>query len=145
MLVTLAEICKFRLWTQDISQAYLQTEGDLKRDVYVNFPVEFQLGPNEILKLTNPLYGLTDSGDYWYHILNRHLREDLKMSPTTGFLSLFFKRTNGRLRGIIGSYVHDTLATGNEEFEEESGFTERKFKSSPRKYEDITFSGIQIT
>lgn len=117
ILVILATIFMFIIWTQDVNQEYLQAEDGLNRDVCVKSPAEFQLRPNEIMKLTKPLYGLTDSGDYWNHTMNLHLLEDLEMTPTTGNLSLFFNRSNGRWWGVIRSYVDDTLATGKEEFE----------------------------
>lgn len=66
-----------------MSKAYLQGGDNLQREVFVKPPAEFELKINQILKLMKLLYELTDSGDYWHHTLNRYLRDDMEMSPTT--------------------------------------------------------------
>lgn len=69
-------IFSFRLWSQDVTQTYLQSAGKFLRDVYVKPPKELQLAPNQLLKLIQPLYGLTDDGDYWDATITQHLKDD---------------------------------------------------------------------
>lgn len=112
------------------------------RDVYVRPPRKFQLAHNQLPSLLKRLYGLTYAGDYWHNTVSRHLRSDLNMAPITGYLSLFSRAIRGRLSGLVGSYVDDTLRAGDEEFERLSCMMEHMFKSSPRSYEDISFACI---
>lgn len=66
------------------------------------------------------------------------------MVPSYGDLTLFVKWVHGKLGGIKGAYVDDSLVTGTKRFDEESRATERRFDSKPRVYNNLTFSGIQI-
>lgn len=97
VLIALAAVSGFRLWSQDLLQAYLQSAEKLMRDVYVKPSREFKLLPNQLLKLLRPLYGQSDSGDYWHETFSKHLRHDLMMTQTTWDLSLFFKVVDGKL------------------------------------------------
>lgn len=96
------------------------------------------------IKLLEPFYVLTDYGVYWHHNFTKHLRDDLSMTPTTGYLSLFTKTEIGSLTGITGSYVDDTLSTGTDGCQENNKLTQQKFESSARDFDNITFAGIQI-
>ncbi len=64
------------------------------RDVFVRPTKEFKLSQGHLLKLLKPLYGLSDSGDYWNATMSRHLREDLLMKPSALDISLISKIVN---------------------------------------------------
>lgn len=66
------------------------------------------------------------------------------MQSTAVDLSFFFKVVSGKLQGMIGTYVDDTLCAGTNDFHETSTATERKFESKERKYDSFTFVGIQV-
>ena len=143
-LIAIAAISGMRLWTQDISQAYLQSARGLMRDVYVRPTTEFKLKQGQLLKLLKPLYGLSESGDYWHETFFKHLHHDLSMRPTAGDLSFFFKVLHGKLQGVVGTYVDDTLCAGTKYFENESEITARMFDAKKREYEKFTFAGVQV-
>ena len=107
-----------RIWSQGISQAYLQLSKKLLREVYIRPTKEFRLDINQLLKLIKPLYGLSDSGDYWFSTMTGHLVEDLHMHRTAVDVSLFFKRIHAseRLTGLRGMYVDDTINAGDVAF-----------------------------
>jgi hypothetical protein len=80
LIVALAAMFGFKVWSGDVSQAYLQAVGRLARQVYLRPARELRLRPGAVLKLLRPLYGLADSGDAWANTFFRHVRHDLKMS-----------------------------------------------------------------
>lgn len=86
MLDAIAAIFCFRIWSQDVSQAYLERADKLFRNVYVLSPEEFQLRSDQLLKLLNLLYGLSDSADYWHKTFVRHITRDLSMKLSTSDL-----------------------------------------------------------
>jgi hypothetical protein len=69
LLFLLCSMLGFQIWTQDVLQPYLQSSGNLARDVFIcNPPPELELTPEHALKLLKPLYGLAESGDFWYRV-----------------------------------------------------------------------------
>lgn len=144
LLIAMAAVFGFRVWTQDVAQAYLQSAHALMRKVYVRPTKEFQLNSNELLELLKPLYGLTDAGDYWHVTFAKHLQHDLSMRPTAGDLALYTKTVHDGLACLLGTYVDDTIATGPASFDEDSRLTERKFESKRREYDNVKFAGIEV-
>jgi hypothetical protein len=93
LLVALAAIFGFRIWSLDVSQAYLQSAETLMRDVYLDPKHDrdvFHLSSEQCLKLLRPLYGLADSGDYWHSTFLKHTKSDLEMITTFTDASFFF-------------------------------------------------------
>jgi len=72
LLIALAAILGFDIWSEDISQAYLQSASELLRDVYMKPNRQLDIPAGHILKLLRPLYGLADSGDYWHATFAKH-------------------------------------------------------------------------
>ena len=144
ILVSIAAMFGFPIWTHDVSQAYLQSGSQLLRDVYVKPTKEFELTPNVLFKLLRPLYGLPDAGDYWHMKFANHLRDDLHMRDTIGDLSLFFHHTRGKLDGILGTYIDDSLIAGTPTVETLTDKTLRKFESRERIRDNLKFAGISI-
>ena len=143
-LIATDAISGMRLWTQDISQAYLQSVRGLMRNIYVRPTKEFKLKQGELLKLLMPIYGLCERGEFWHETFFKHLHYELRMRPTAGDLSFFFKVLHGKLQGVVGTYVNDTLCAGRMDFEKESEITGRTFVAEKREYEKIIFAGVQV-
>jgi hypothetical protein len=108
-------------------------------------PDILQLGPDELLQVIKPLYGLSDSGDYWGKTLNYHHKSELQMSQITGDFSFFYKRLMGNLVGISGTYVDDIIRTGNKTFREEyTKCTHQTFDAKPESETPLNFTGLHI-
>ena len=115
LLVALATMLGFDLWSLDVKQAYLQSSANLRRDVFVR-PKELNLAPDELLQVIKPLYGLTDSGDYWCETFARFHVRDLRMKQSTGDFALFFKRFSESLVALSATYVDDVLQASSPKF-----------------------------
>lgn len=64
MLTALASILGSDIWTEDITQAYLQSASELLRDAYIRPNKELRMPAGHVMKFLGPLYGLADSGYY---------------------------------------------------------------------------------
>lgn len=144
LLIGVAAVFGFRVFSTDVKQAYLQSGTDLLRDVYIKPGTDFEIGPDKLLKLFRPLYGLADSGDYWGATFTDHLTREIGMKSTVGDADLFFKSIRGKLSGLTATYVDDTLQAGNQEFSDFAKQTESRFECKPRDYDSCTFVGKQI-
>lgn len=88
-MITTVAICVifgFKIWTQDIYQAFLQSAFKLIYKIYLKPSNEvkkyIEIISRHPLKLLRPLYGLSDSGDYWDFTLSDRIRNDLGMTAT---------------------------------------------------------------
>lgn len=61
--VVVASILVFDIWTDNVKQAYMQNGSTLRRRLYVK-PWVVELGYNEILQWTLPLYRWSEAGDH---------------------------------------------------------------------------------
>ena len=144
VLIGLAAICGFRLFSTDVTQAYLQSTENLMREVYIKPTGEFELNQDKLLKLIKPLYGLADSGDYWGRTISNHIKQDLNMTETTGDGAFFFKCIRGKLDGMCITYVDDALQAGTKEYSALAHKTKEKFKCKGRAYDKFNFVGVQV-
>ena len=114
LLLALARIFGFDIWTSDVRQSYLQSAVPLSREVFIKNPVhEFELDADQCLQLLKPLYGLCESGDLWFETLDKHHRVDLKMKPFRIDPAMYYLLADGMLYGISGGYVDDLIRAGN--------------------------------
>jgi len=100
ILVGLAAVFGFNLFSSDVIQAYPQSAELLDRKIYVKPTAEFELAPDQLLQLLKPLYGLSESGDYWGRTFRFHLEQELGMQATTGDAALFFRKIGEKLEGL---------------------------------------------
>ena len=145
IITCIAAIFGFAIWTQDVSQAYLQSSQNLQREIYIRPPKQFKLSKEELLRLIKPLYGITEAGDYWDATMTDFQKNDMQMSQATLDISLFFKVQDGILQGVSGYFVDDGIHAGNELFQKENEKIEQRFISKPREFDDFKFAGIHIT
>jgi Reverse transcriptase (RNA-dependent DNA polymerase) len=95
LILAVAAILGFDVWSTDVNQAYLQSACRLKRELFIQ-PRELVLGKNEFLQLLLPLYGLAESGDYWGETLTYHHVLELQFEQSPIDLALFSSNWEGR-------------------------------------------------
>ncbi len=101
-------------YIRDISQAYCQSDGFLTRDVFLEAPAEMKLPQNMLLKTVKPLYGIPESGHFWYETYHRHHTVRLGMiSAEQDPCFLYSKSMNSNLPDIFVLQVDDYLCTGD--------------------------------
>lgn len=67
------------------------------------------------------------------------------MIRCVGDLSLFVKHINGKLAGIAGTYVDDSILAANAEFKQLTDKTSTHFDSKKNVTDNFTFTGIEIS
>lgn len=72
-----AEIRSQKLWTQDWDQAYVQSDEPFQSPTYLKPPRILRLPDTVLCKLLKPLYGVFNSGDYWFITIFRHFTHNL--------------------------------------------------------------------
>jgi hypothetical protein len=104
-----------------------------------------KLMQDELLQVIKPLYGLSDSGDYWAETVVQHHLRALRMSQPTADFSLFFRIVAGELAGLSGTHVDDLLQAGTPTFRREV-LKEAKDASDVKDPEEppLTLTGIDI-
>lgn len=149
LLVSTAANASLRLFSHDITQAYLQSGEKFSRQLYLRpRPSDmhlFDLEPDELLRIELPLYGVCDAGDYWDATFRAHIDEDLKMTPLTSDPALFFKRGDkGQLSGILGAYVDDCCMGGDLSFQAECDAMLDKFEGK-KVWDNMEFAGVRVS
>lgn len=144
ILVGLTSVFGFGLFSTDVTQAYLQNAEKLLRDVYVKQSKDIETSPNQIFKLMKPLYGRSDSGDYWGRTIHEHLKGELELNQTTNDAAFSLKSLGDKLSGLCVTYVDDLLQAGDKDFAKLAEKTEKRFKCKPREWDSFQFSGMQL-
>jgi len=151
LLLSLAATYGFKIWSRDISQAFIQSDEPLRRTVYVKPPkgenVLDQIGApkGSMLKAIKPQYGLPESPGYWWKTFKRWHENDLGMKPTALDPCFFYKHDKDQLHGIQVTQVDDTLGSGIASFSNMEITKSKKFECKPRsQLLPMKFNGIWI-
>ena len=146
LMLVIASIFNFEVWTSDVRQAYLQSAEPLSRAIYIDPPSpKFSLAPEECLQLMKPLYGLCKSGDLWHATLDRHHRQDLGMKSLDTDPTLYHLVSDGTLFGLSGSYVDDMIRCGTQEFRRHCLSTNNRFDMADDEILPCTFTGFRLS
>ena len=110
-------ICVQNGWTMcssDVQAAFLQSV-ELDREVYVK-PVKEANHQGLLWKLKKPMYGLGDSGRFWYLTITQFLEEKGCISLITD-PAFYFYIKDGQLHGMAALHVDDIQHCGTPEFD----------------------------
>ncbi len=108
-------------YTRNISQAYVQSEDKLSREVYLEPPAEMDLAEDFVLKAIKPLYGIPESGVYWFATYHRHRKERLRMSPSKADPCFLYRKEKENhaiisVPNVAILQVDDSFGNGSESF-----------------------------
>ena len=149
IIVSTAAVRNFRLFSHDVTQAYLQSDEEMSREIYLRPKVEdrkyFRVTGDVLLQILRALYGVTDAGDYWCVTSDKHIKDDLSMVPTEIDPSLYIKEGSEHTDGLLGTYEDDSLLCGDKSLQELTERTLQRFESRPRQWDDIDFLGVHVS
>ena len=121
-----------KLNIRDISQAHTQTQTLLERKVYLEPPPEMNMAPDEVLLVLKPLYGLPESGLYWFAIYHQHHMTKLGMQESTEDRCLLYKRDDTeKMEEVTMLQVDDSCGHGSQEFLADEEKESTSFRCKP--------------
>jgi len=132
-IATAAMFPHHKSYVRDILQAYIQSESNLERMIYIKPPEEMNLSHNEILLVKKPLYGIPESGLHWFATYQSHHIEKLGMKASKGDVCVLYKTDDSRLTGVTILQVDDSFGHGTAEFLEKEEAGSKRFQCKPRK------------
>ncbi|CDF37987.1 unnamed protein product [Chondrus crispus] len=148
-MATAAIFREHQSYIRDISQAYLQSESPLERQIFLRPPKEMNLGADVVLCVLKPLYGVPESRLHWFVTYWTHHRERLSMKSTTGDPCLLYRSGDMHAEGVTALQVDDSFGHGTVEFLKDEERESKRIKCKPRKIlkigETTSFNGCQIT
>ena len=117
LMMALAANNKWEVKCQDVTSAFLQAKK-LERDIYVQPPIECEYKTPTLWKLVRPMYGLDEASFLWYETIRDYLRERGCKSPVSD-PAFFYWHKDGKLEGILTTWVDDIFSCGSENFKKE--------------------------
>lgn len=125
---------KYKLYLRDITQAYVQSKYPLNRTIYAKPPREISnsLPNGMIMQILRTLYGLPESGAYWFRTYQKHHRDKLSMHVSSYNPCLLITNKDN-IFGIVGLQTDDTLILGDKTFLrlEDHELEKAKFSAKP--------------
>ena len=145
IIVCLSMLLPMKLYTRDISQAYVQSTTNLARQLFVKPPKDVNLGDN-ILQVVRPLYGVPEAGTHWFKTYHTHHVQKLNLTVSTFDPCLMYST-----EAVVGLQTDDTLFLANEMYVtmEEIQRNEAKYPAKPitalAMDKSLNFNGAVIT
>ena len=106
-----------KLFSRDITQAYVQSTTFLNRLILSRIPAEIRhkFPENTIMVVRKPLYGIPEAGTHWWATYNKHHQEKLGME-TSSYDPCLLITTSKDAFGVVGMQTDDTLILGDDNF-----------------------------
>lgn len=96
LVVALSRMLDYPLWSRDVTQAFVQSKDNLKRELYMRVPKRQNVletirdPPHSVLKAIKTLYGLPESPTYWWTTFSSFYSKELGMEPAVLDPCLFY-------------------------------------------------------
>ncbi|CAE7443334.1 RE1 [Symbiodinium sp. CCMP2592] len=153
LLLNMASAMKWPIGSGDVKTAFLQARPEERSQRLLAKPLPelaeaLGLGPNEAVELTGSAYGLAQAPREWFLDIQKTLKKlGARASRTDPCLWRVFD-ANGKICGLIGSYVDDFLFTGNPNSPTWIRFLksfEEAYTWSPWEWGSFDFCGLRLT
>ena len=119
MVCLAATLNNTKLYTRDVTQAYVLSKSNLSRDFYIRPPKELieMIGADRdcVLKVIKPLYGVPEAGNHWFATYHDHHTKELNMKQSTYDPCLLYE---AEPFGLVGMQTDDTLMLAGDQFAE---------------------------
>ncbi|KAA8498124.1 Transposon Ty4-J Gag-Pol polyprotein [Porphyridium purpureum] len=152
-IFSIAVIRGHRIAYRDFAQAYLQSEWDLSRKVFIRLKSDVRDILSQITesvfpqyaRIVKPLYGLRESGTYWHATLTKRLR-DIGFNTAGLDPCVFYLRSEESfLGGVVGVLVDDSLIFGEEAAFAAESKVASGLDNKGRFDPPFTFNGTHVT
>src|SRR6185437_12041696 len=105
----------FSIWIRDVTQAYVQSDTPIARDIFIRAPKELGIADGSLLKVLRPLYGIPEAAIHWWRTYSNHHKDKLRMQDIAYDLCLLHtkgvfgkeKRRNDIAQGITCMQTDD--------------------------------------
>lgn len=144
LLTRAAALFGFKMFPSDVTQAYLQSTGALRREGFVKACMEFELKAEKLLELLNILYGLSEIGDYWGRASRENALKEIAIETCPSDLALFYKKLGQELIRLGDSEVEDILHAGNGAYGDVCCNAEKKFNCESKEWDNTQVTGLQM-
>ena len=107
LLALCSMVSDLQFFTQDISQAYVQSETRTQRAIFVRPPSILHLPPGTLLRVDLPLYGIPEAGIRWFRTYHAHHRDTQHLTASLHDPCFLYTP-----RGISGDHQSPEVAQG---------------------------------
>ena len=144
LLINLAAILGWVVYTIDVSQAY--TQGELHEEIFIRAPATHPLPKGKVFRLRRPLYGTKQAGRCWYLHVTKTLRQ-MGLTQATKDSCLFIqRRKSGAPELLISVLVDDLMIIAEEETMVKQFHVRFSKVYKVSQFEEIkVYNGIEIT
>jgi hypothetical protein len=130
-------------WIRDITQAYVQSETGLNREILAYLPAQIrhQYPESTVMRVIKPLYGIAEAGTHWWATYHNHHLKKLQMVTSTYDPCLLISATENPEFACVGMQTDDTLGLSTTEFSqrEDEQLKEAAFNAKPKQ--ELTADG----
>lgn len=118
----------------------------MQGDIFVAAKAEeFEVHPNQCLKLFKTSYGPSKSDGIWYETFAAHCENDLELKIMRPNPELCYMENHGTLHGICRAYVDDLLSAGDKVFKMKTELKREKLKMAEEERPLWEFSVFALT
>ena len=148
ILAALSRSYQLKLFTRDVTKAFVQSTSTLNRPVFMRAPREMKFPVGKVVKVISPLYGMPESPMHWFTTYLNHQKNRLGMNQVPIDPHLLYQTKDGLLQALLTLQVDDTLYAANDSFMKQEERFASEFPSkghTPILANKVRFNGIDFS